>query len=254
MHIEERLEFVDSLPALAATLKPRVFPVNTADAPIDPTKESGTVGPEMMNIYMPGVSEQNREDVDCCKLLVQNAASQLYDPIKDLHRWYKYYTESLAKLGWVTQAFQVKDQTIRNSGLTMDVLAVHVLQGLVGANAPKLAQLASLAVEGVKKDQGLINIYNRKANVGSDPKFDISPVWQTQQGSPMMVLNCNTLNVSESNRGILFWKSTSQSTRIRTAAQASYLNVQVYDRIRYSVLDKLGQAADDYLEGIPGFQ
>ncbi|WP_095052914.1 hypothetical protein [Pseudomonas sp. Irchel s3b2] len=254
MHIEERLEFVDSLPALPAVIKPRAFSLNTPDTPIDPNKESGTVGPEMMNIYMPGVSEQNREDVDNCKLLVQNAASQLYDPIKELHQWYTYYVNSLAKLGWVTQAFQVKNQTIRNSGLTMDVLAVHVLQGLVGANAPKLAALAVKAVEGVKSDQGLINIYNRKSNVGSDAKFDMSPVWQTPQGSPMMVLNCNTLNVSESTRGILFWKSTSQSTTIRTAAQTSYLNLAVYDRVRYSVLDKLGQAAEDYLDGIPGFQ
>ena len=74
MHIEERLEFVDSLPALPAVIKPRAFSLNTPDTPIDPDKESGTVGPEMMNIYMPGVSEQNREDVDNCKLLVQNAA------------------------------------------------------------------------------------------------------------------------------------------------------------------------------------
>ncbi|RON15199.1 hypothetical protein [Pseudomonas frederiksbergensis] len=254
MHIEERLEFVDSLPALPAATKPRAFSLNTLDTPIDPNKESGTVGPEMMNIYMPGVSEQNREDVDNCKLLVQNAASQLYDPIKELHQWYTYYVNSLAKLGWVTQAFQVKNQTIRNSGLTMDVLAVHVLQGLVGANAPKLAALALKAVEGVKSNQGLINIYNRKANVGSGAKYDMSPVWQTQQGSPMMVLNCNTLDVRESTRGILFWKSTTQSTTIRTAAQASYLNLAVYDRIRHSVLDKLGQAADDYLDSIPGFQ
>lgn len=254
MHIEERLEFVDSLPALPAVLKPRSQFANSVTAPINPNKESATVGPEMMNIYMPGVSEQNREDVDNCKLLVQNAANQYFDPIKELHQWYTYYVNSMATLGWVTQAFQIKNQTIRNSGLTMDVLAVHVLQGLVGANAPKLAQLTSLAVEGVKKDQSLINIYNRKADVGSDAKFDMSPVWQTPQGSPMMVLNCNTLNVRESTRGVLFWKSTSQSTTIRTAAQASYLNLAVYDRVRYLVLDKLGQAAEDYLEGIPGFQ
>lgn len=254
MHLEQRLEFIDSLPALPAIIRPRAFSANTADTAIDPNKESATVGPEMINVYMPGVSEQSREDVDNCKLLVQNAASQLYDPIKDLHRWYDYYIQSLAKLGWVTQAFQVKNQTIKSSGLTMDVLAVHVLQGLVGANAPKLAQLAAIAVEGIKSDEGLINIYNRKANVGSDAKFDLSPVWQTSQGSPMMVLNCNTLNVRESTRGILFWKSTSQSTAIRTAAQASYLNLAVYERVRHSVLDKLGQAADDYLEGIPGFE
>jgi hypothetical protein len=99
MHIEQRLEFLDSLPTLAAPEKPsiRPFSIETpTPPPIDPNKESGTVGPEMMNIYMAGVSVQNRKDVDNCKLLVQNAATQLYDPIKDLHQWYKYYIETLA--------------------------------------------------------------------------------------------------------------------------------------------------------------
>jgi hypothetical protein len=257
MHIEQRLELLDSLPALVVPVKPSIRPFATGTQiapPIDPNKESGTAGPEMMNIYMAGVSVQNRKDVDNCKLLVQNAATQLYDPIKDLHQWYKYYIDTLSKLGWITQAFQVKDQTIKRSGLTMDIVAAHVLQGLVGANAPKLLELISKAVDGVKNDQGMIDIYNRKANVGSDAKFDMSPVWQTNEGSPMMILNCNTLNVRESSRGILFWKSTSQETRIQTAAQAVYLNVDVYDQVREAVLKKLGKAAEDALGEIPGFQ
>ncbi len=253
MHIEQRLEFLDSLPTLEVPATPSMQPFSV-HTPIDPNKESGTVGPEMMNIYMAGVSEQNRKDVDNCKLLVQNAATQRYDPIKELHQWYKYYIDTLATLGWVTQASQVKDQTIKRSGLTMDIVAAYVLQGLVGANAPKLLELASKAVDGVKNNQGLIDIYNRKANIGSDAKFDMSPVWQTKEGSPMMVLNCNTLNVRESSRGVLFWKSTSQETRIKTAAQAVYLNLGVYDQVRDGVLRKLGQAAKSALDDIPGFQ
>lgn len=253
MHIEQRLEFLDSLPTLEVPATPSMQPFSV-HTPIDPNKESGTVGPEMMNIYMAGVSEQNRKDVDNCKLLVQNAATQRYDPIKELHQWYKYYIDTLATLGWVTQASQVKDQTIKRSGLTMDIVAAYVLQGLVGANAPRLLELASKAVDGVKNNQGLIDIYNRKANIGSDAKFDMSPVWQTKEGSPMMVLNCNTLNVRESSRGVLFWKSTSQETRIKTAAQAVYLNLGVYDQVRDGVLRKLGQAAKSALDDIPGFQ
>ncbi|MNP42969.1 hypothetical protein D3C76_1367630 [compost metagenome] len=136
----------------------------------------------------------------------------------------------------------------------MDIVAAHVLQGLVGANAPKLVELLFKAVEGVKNDQGLIDIYNRKSNVGSDAKFDASPIWQTNEGSPMMILNCNTLNVKESSRGILFWKSTSQETQIKTAAQAVYLNLEVYSQVRDGVLKKLGKAAEDALGGIPGYQ
>lgn len=253
MLMEQQLEFIDLLPSLPKPTTSSIRRLASFTPPIDPTKESGTVGPEMMNIYLPGVSEQNREDVDCCKLLMQNAASQKYDPIKQLHEWYKYYTEGLAKLGWVTQAFQVKNQTIKKTGLTMDAVAFEVLQGLVGTNAPRLLQLTGKAVEGIKNDQGLIDIYNRSAKVGYEAKFDISPVWQTREGSPMMILNCTSVDVRESKRGILWWKSTTQSTDIKSAASAVYLNVKVYDRVRDSVLNKLGKAAEDFLEGIPGF-
>ncbi|MFJ4194116.1 hypothetical protein [Pseudomonas sp. NPDC089534] len=278
MHIQDRLEFLDSLPALpVAPAKPEYPGVPTVpgipgvptkpgvpvdreigilsddETPIDPGKDSGTVGKEMVNIYLAGVSEQNRKDVDNCKLLVQNAADKLYDPINEMFEWYTYYTSSLAKLGWITQTAQVKEQIIKQSGLTMDVVAIYVIQSLLGANAKSLVELSLKAVEGIKDNEGLINIYNRSSNVGHDAKFDMSPVWQTDHGAPMMVLNCNSLDVSESTTGILWWKSKKQETAIKTAAQAVYLNTDVYGALRDEVLKKLAGAGKDYLGQLPDF-
>jgi hypothetical protein len=50
---------------------------------------------------------------------------------------------------------------------------------------------------------------------------------------------------------ILWWKSTTQETRIKTAAQAVYLNVDVYAGIRQAVLDKIGATAKNALADIP---
>jgi hypothetical protein len=257
MYIEQRLEFIDSLPALPTGVIARPAPVVKAyktHTALNENKPGGTVGPEMINIYLAGVSEQNRKDVDNCKLLVQNAATKLYDPITEIHAWFEYYLKGLSNLGWIIQASQTKEQTIRRSGLTMDAVAMYALAGLVGPNATVLAALMGKALEGLKGDNGLINIYNRKTNVGSDAKFDMSPIWQSNEGSPVMILNCNTLNVSESSRGILWWKSTTQDTRIKTAAQSIYLNVDVYSQVRAGVLQKLGQAANDYLAQLPDFE
>lgn len=257
MHIEQRLEFIDSLPALPTSASTRAAPIiNSAKTytALNEDKAGGTVGPEMINIYLAGVSEQNRKDVDNCKLLVQNAATKRYDPLTETHAWYEYYLESLNKLGWITQASQTKEQTIKKVGLTMDAVAMYVLAGLVGQNAAVLATLMGKALDGLRSNDGLIHIYNYKANVGRDAKFDMSPVWQANQGSPVMVLNCNTLDVSESTRGILWWKSTTQNTQIKTAAQSIYLNVDVYSQVRAAVLNKLGQAADNYLAQLPDFE
>ncbi|MBV6826108.1 hypothetical protein [Pseudomonas sp. PD9R] len=253
MHIEQRLEFLDSLPALPIQTKPvvRAFSI---DKPIDPNKESATAGPDMINIFEPGVTEQNRDDVNACKLLMQNAASQKYDMVKELHQWYEYYTNGLSTLGWTLQKLHAQNKVIQRAGLTMDAVAFDILQSLVGANAPRLAALAGKAVEGVKGNDGLIQIYNRSAQKGYEATFDISPVWQTREGSPMMILSCATVDVRESTRGILWWKSTTKSTAVKSQATPVYLNTQVYGRIRNKVLEKLGNAAEDLLDDIPGFQ
>nr|WP_180204049.1 hypothetical protein [Pseudomonas sp. SbOxS1]NYU03874.1 hypothetical protein [Pseudomonas sp. SbOxS1] len=253
MHIEQRLEFLDSLPALPATSMPSIRAF-APEFPIDPSKSSGTVGKEMINLFMEGVSLQNRKDVNNCKQLVQNAATNRYDPQKELYQWYKYYVDTMQKLGWVIQASQLKEQTIKRSGLTMDTVALYVMQSFVGANISKLAELAGKGVENIKKSDGLVNIYNSTANVGSDAKFDMSPIWETKEGYPMMILNCNSLNVSESSRGILWWKSTTQETRIKTAAQAVYLNVDSYAGIRQGVLEKIGQSAKNALSEIENME
>jgi hypothetical protein len=157
----------------------------------------------------------------------------------------------MQKLGWVIQSSQIKEQTIKRSGLTMDTVALYVMQGFVGANITKLAELAGKGVANIKNSDGLVDIYNSTANVGSDAKFDMSPIWETKEGYPMMILNCNSLNVSESSRGILWWKSTTQETKIKTAAQAVYLNLETYGAIRQGVLDKISKNARDALAEIP---
>ncbi|NUU34126.1 hypothetical protein [Pseudomonas sp. C2B4] len=258
MHIEERLEFLDSLPPLK-TPTTRAFSAELPTAkntqvPIDPDKESGTVGPDMMNIYLPGVSVQNREDVDNCKLLMQNYASQKYDKVKELHQWYKEYTDGLFKLGWTINQIHSQNKIIQKTGLTMDAVAFDILQSLVGTNAPRLAALTGKAVEGVKSEDGLIKIYDRNASKGYEATFDISPAWQTREGSPMMILSCTSVDIRESSRGILWWKSTTRSTTVKSEATPVYLNTKVYGLVRNKVLQLLGNAADDFLDSIPGYQ
>jgi hypothetical protein len=253
MQLEERLIFIDNLPALP-TPAHKAIRSFSADVPIDPTKESGYVGPGMMNLFVPGVSVQNQEDVNNCKLLMQNAASQQYDKVKELHQWYKFYTEGLHKLGWTINKIHDQNKVIEKTGLTMDAVAFDILQSLVGANAPQLAALAGKAVLGVKNDEGLVEIYNRNASKGYEATFDISPAWQTPEGLPMMILSCSSVDVRESNRGILWWKSTTKSTKVISQATPVFLNTQIYSRIRDGVIDKLGNAATDFLKGIPGFQ
>lgn len=250
MHLEQRLEFIDSLPSLPkSTIRALA---NTPDsAPIDPSKSSGTIGPDMVNIYIPGVSEQNRTDVDYCKLLLQNAANKMFHPTEQMYEWYKYYTDSLATVGWITQSSQEKRVTINKTALTMDAVALEILQGFIGTNAPKLLQMAGKAINTVKNDQGLVTIFERNKTTGHEARFDISPVWQTAEGNPMMVMSCSSIDVRESKRGVLWWKSTSQSTVVKSGAHAAYLNLNLYNELRSEIKAKVIGKSKEFLGTIP---
>lgn len=82
MHLEQRLELIDSLPSLPAVKTPAIRSL-AAQPTIDLSKPNATIGEEMMNLFMADIAEQNRKDVNNCKQLVQNAATKRYDPKKN---------------------------------------------------------------------------------------------------------------------------------------------------------------------------
>lgn len=250
MQLEERLDLIDSLPSLPSW-RIQAFSGSLYTEAVDPNKSSGTVGPDMLNIYLPGVSQQNRTDVDYCKLLVQNAANAKFHPTQQLYEWYKYYTDTLATLGWITQVSQTKNVTIKKTALTMDAVAFEILQGLLGPNVQKFPMLANKLVNGVKNNQGLVTIFERNKTLGYEAKFEISPVWQTAEGGPAMVMCCNSIDVRESKGGILWWRSTSQSTAVKSGAHAAYLNMNIYDKMRGLVEEKVLGKAKTLLGTLP---
>ena len=67
----------------------------------------------------------------------------------------------------------------------------------------------------------------------------------------MMVMSCNTIDVRESKRGILWWKSTSQSTDVKSGAHAAYLNLNLYSELRNEIKAKVIGRSKELLGTIP---
>jgi hypothetical protein len=255
MQIEQRLEFIDSL-VMPEIITPRsIEPYNSTinETPSDPNKNGASVLPDTINVYFAGVSQQNRDDVDACKLLMQNAATKMFPNDNQLIDWYKFYVNGLFNLGWAKQAHQLQDYTIKKTGLTMDAVALDVLTGLIGNKALLFAELAGKAVDIIKGDQKYINIYERNLKVGQQTKFDIAPVWQDADGYATMILNCTSVDVRESTKGILWWKSTRQSTSVKSGAVQTYLSPRHFDPLRDAVYEKIGKAGKDFIGKLPDF-
>lgn len=256
MHMEERLEFIDSLPPLPAASNERIIMRRSlTSAPhhnID--KPTASVMPDTINAFLPGVSQQTIDDVNLCKLVMQNAATKLYPEDAQLYEWYKYCVSGLDNLGWVIQNKNMETVTVRKIGLTMDQVALHVASALIGAGpAAILANAAQLAVDVVQRDPGAIQIFDRNRKTGTQSKFDIAPVWVDTNNQPNMLLNCISLDARESTRGILFYKSTQQSTTIKTGAVRTYLDTQVFSGLRSELYSRFTEAGKKFIKDLPDF-
>lgn len=210
--------------------------------------------PGTIDAFLPGVSQETIDDVNLCKLVMQNAASKKYPDDAQLFEWYKFYIEGLKNLGWVIQNKDIQEVTIRRVGLTMDQVALEIAKGLIGGNAAQmLANVGSQAVEAVQKNPRAIDVFNREYKLGKQANFDIAPVWVDNHGQANMVLNCISLDARESTRGILFWKSTKQSTTIKTGAVRTYLDNKVFSSLRSAVYQKYSEAGKKFIEELPDF-
>ncbi|EJN28730.1 hypothetical protein PMI35_02944 [Pseudomonas sp. GM78] len=254
MYIEERLEFIDSLAPLPIlpTRSFSDFQAQDVAPPHDPNKPTASVMPGTINAFFSDVSQQTISDVNLCKLVMQNAADKLYPNDNQLFEWYKYYVGGLSKLGWVIQAKNLQEVTIKRTGLTIDQVALEMAAGLIGANpAAILTNLAKKSLEEVQKNPRAIQIFEKNQKLGYQAKFDIAPVWVDNSGMPNMILNCISLDARESSRGILFWKSTKQSTAVKSGAVRTYLDSKVLYRLSDSLYDKFDQASKKSIENLP---
>jgi hypothetical protein len=210
--------------------------------------------PDTINAYFPGVSQQIIDDVNLCKLVMQRAATAKFPDNKQLFEWFKYYTDGLSSLGWAIQNKSIQEVTIRRVGLTIDQVALEVAKGMLGADAAvTLSKVAKQAVETVQNTPRAIDIFNSSSKTGAEIKYDIAPVWVDNHGQANMVVNCISLDARESTRGILFWKSTKQSTAVKTGAVRLYIDNNIFSGLRAKLISKYSAAASKFIDDLPDF-
>ncbi|MHC8316422.1 hypothetical protein [Pseudomonas sp. LB3P31] len=252
MLIEQRLEFIDSLPQIAVPQR-SFFNAPAAAAPVhNVDKPTATVLPGTIDAYLPGISQDIIDDVDLCKLVMQNAASKKFPEEDRLSDWYRFYVNGLFNLGWVMQNKDMHETTVRGFGLTMDAVALDVAKSILGKDAAgALSSIGKQAVSAVQGQPQMISIFDRGSDGNKNRKFDISPVWLDNSGAPNMLLNCISLDARESTRGILFWKSTKQSTIIKTGAVRAYLSLTRFADVKNELQAKYSANAKKFIGQLP---
>lgn len=252
MNIEQRLEFINTLPPLKPEAIRSFLSLNeTPTPPHDNNGPNGFVTPDSVNIFLPGFSESLISDINLCKLVMQNSADIEYPDTTQQFEWYKHYTKGLSDLGWTIQAKNLQDVTIKGINLTMDQVAIDVIKGLVGNNANLLTNLAKQAITAIQGDEKLITLFESNKKLGKQSKFDIAPAWLDSNGQANMVLNTIALDNQESTTSFLFWKTTKQSTTIKSGAMHIYLDNAIFDALRGELREVFLNEAKSKIRKLP---
>lgn len=252
MYMEERIDFVASLPISAAPAKRSLINLNVKITN-NTNKASACVFPNNISVRLPGVQQQIFDDVNLCKLVMQAAADKLFPEPEQIFEWYKYYTSGLGKLGWVLQARNYENTTIDQAGLTLETLALQLAKPHIGDKATIITSCFEQAMAAVKNTPGALELFNVKEEAKQNRKYDLGPVWYDEKGQANMVVNCISFDSREGIIDVLNWKSTTQSTTVKSGATHAYLDNNVFPKLRNTLVAKYETMFNNFVLGMPDF-
>ncbi|MDR0277939.1 MAG: hypothetical protein LBJ37_08645 [Paucimonas sp.] len=207
--------------------------------------DSAAVAGESLVSFVSGLSQQAREDVLNSTLLMQLAASKMYDKATQREEWFKFYTEGLARLGWTLSHQEMHLYHPSQQSFTVDGVALEMIGGATGGSA--FSSVAQRTFEALRKEPHALRLFLDNSNSGNVGTFQIMPCAQSVTGEVTMLLNCMQVVRNVTAREFLFMTFGKNDLRIYRSTQTSVLNVQTYAQVRQAVIAKLGQHAQRFV-------
>lgn len=220
---------------------------HTRQAP-DASEEGALVAGDSLVSFVSGLGQQAREDVLNSTLLMQLAASKLYDKARQREEWFNFYTDGLAKLGWTLSRNGMQRYQPSQSAFTVNDVALDIIESVVGGEA--YSPLARRTFEALRKEPRALELFSSSSTRGNVGTFQIMPCTQSATGEVTMLMNCMQIMRNTTSTGFLFMTFQRNDIQIFRSAQTSVLNLQTYGQVREAVIAKLGQNAQRFLANL----
>jgi hypothetical protein len=190
--------------------------------------------------FVAGVSAANQSAVLDTTLLAQLAASKKYDREKQTEDWYKFYRTVLENVGWVAQDFTFQKFTPEAGGsFSVDDVVLKILAAIATNNELLVVTTALNALKNLSAgDRRLVLFETQGASQGGG-NFQIATA--SDQGGPLaMRMGAFHLHAARVVTKFLFATYSSANATIWQGRQTMTLNNNVYQALRQSISDKLG--------------
>ncbi|MDD1012943.1 hypothetical protein [Pseudomonas rubra] len=195
-----------------------------------------------------GMSLQSRTDVKHSYQFASLVASKLYDQEGQGEAWFKQFLKVLQDCGWVTARRSYEREFTSSKTLTVGAVAAKalgavgtaVMGGPIGIALNKLTNDAMAKLGQIDQAQKLFdrNVKSKKtANLG------LASCIETSDGEVVLAMSCMHSDSSAKDLDVFVLEWNSSSAQFYTGTAALSFNKSVYERVRATIEEKLGERA-----------
>jgi hypothetical protein len=149
----------------------------------------------------------------------------------------------------VIKAYEFKRHTMQNDSFSADQVVLEVLKSVVSEDVLGLITSTFKALKDLGDGSDQVKMFENATAGTHNGNFQAYPVYPDQLGVGLAFSGYELITTENITR-FLWFTFSRKSTQISAAAQAVTLNEEVYARVRTKVLEKLGKAANDFVDGL----
>jgi hypothetical protein len=222
----------------------------------DMEKQAAVVN-NVIAVFSPGMSQQNREDVRNCLHYCTLAADKQFPNEVDGTGWYHLFVAALKQVGWLKLTDSNESSHSSEHGMTLDTVAIKMISGgLTALASPVLSAglmlpLIGDAVKGLAANSEASSLFNIKSQGKSGSRFAIAACAQNEDGDVQMALGMVSSDEKSNSNQVLFATYSSTSKHLYAANDGLSFNAPVFAQVRADIVAALGHNARDAIRDFP---
>jgi hypothetical protein len=199
--------------------------------------------------FVAGIASQNQIDVLNSTMLAQIAADKKFDREQQTIEWLKFYRDVLEQLGWVAQEWSWNPFHASGNETDVDKAVLTILAAIATQNELMIIKAAIDAAKALPDGDGRITLFDHYSAAKTAGCFQIG-IASEQNGAVALKMGSFRISSSNSVTKILWFRYSMQNTDITQGTMAATLNTGIYNQLRATVEQKLGDRAKLLLAGL----
>jgi len=210
---------------------------------------SAAVNAGSLTSFVSGITPTHKSDVLNSTLLAQLAANKQYNRFSQTMQWYDFYVSVLAQVGWVIPAFAFRQYQPSGKSLELSSAVLEILGAIATGNELAILAATLKSLNQNSSNENALTLFDQQSfpeNIGT---FQVFPVGE-DDGQVVMALSAMQFRSEKHVTRFLWFSWTNTSVYLSQSAQKAILNEEVYGKVRQSVIEKLGNRAEEFIKGI----